>query len=174
MTGRLHSRRCSPPFANDFPIGAAVGRPQLLGERGQLLAKHFNSVTAGNAMKWDTIQPVEGTFNYTDADAIVAFARANAMKVRGHTFVWYNQTPAWVFNDANGQPMTATAANKTLLLARLEAHIRALGALSYIAPILSTAILVLCGLAPATTALLIAALLVTMGAILASAVGARR
>lgn len=114
-------------FASDFPIGAAVGRPQLLGERGQLLAKHFNSVTAGNAMKWDTIQPVEGTFNYADADAITAFARTNGMKVRGHTFVWHNQTPAWVFNDASGQPMTATAANKTLLLSRLEAHIRALG-----------------------------------------------
>ncbi|WP_246158029.1 endo-1,4-beta-xylanase [Catellatospora sichuanensis] len=114
-------------FANDFPIGAAVGRPQLLAERGQLLAKHFNSVTAGNAMKWDATEPTEGVFTYTDADAIVAFARANAMLVRGHTFVWHNQTPAWVFNDANGQPMTATAANKTLLLARLEAHIRAVG-----------------------------------------------
>lgn len=114
-------------FADDFPIGAAVGRPQLLAERGQLLAKHFNSVTAGNAMKWDATEPTEGVYNWTDADAIVAFARANAMLVRGHTFVWHNQTPAWVFNDANGQPMTATAANKTLLLARLEAHIRAVG-----------------------------------------------
>ena len=46
--------------------------------------------------------------------------------------------------------------------------IRALGALSYAAPILSTALLVLCGLAPPTVTLLIAALLVTAGAVLAS------
>ena len=46
--------------------------------------------------------------------------------------------------------------------------IRALGALSYAAPILSTALLVLCGLAPPTITLLIAALLVTAGAVLAS------
>ncbi|MDI1461180.1 endo-1,4-beta-xylanase [Catellatospora sp. KI3] len=114
-------------FANDFPIGAAVGRSELLAEHGQLLAKHFNSLTPGNALKWDATEPTEGVFNYTDADAIVAFAKANGIKVRGHTFVWHQQTPAWVFNDAAGQPMTATAANKTLLLARLEAHIRAVG-----------------------------------------------
>ena len=46
--------------------------------------------------------------------------------------------------------------------------IRALGALSYAAPILSTALLVLCGLAPPTLTLVLAALLVTTGALLAS------
>ena len=101
--------------------------PQTLGERARLLTKHFSQVTPGNAMKWDATEPTEGTFRYTDADAIVAFAKANGMKIRGHTFVWHQQTPAWVFLDAAGQPMTATAANKTLLLTRLENHIRALG-----------------------------------------------
>src|SRR5262249_47688312 len=46
--------------------------------------------------------------------------------------------------------------------------IRALGALSYVAPILSTALLIACGLAQPTSALLLAALLVTAGAVLAS------
>ena len=46
--------------------------------------------------------------------------------------------------------------------------IRALGALSYATPILSTALLVACGLARPTGALLLAALLVTAGAVLAS------
>ena len=46
--------------------------------------------------------------------------------------------------------------------------IRALGALSYAAPILSTGLLILCGLAQPTGTLLIAALLVTVGAVLAS------
>ena len=114
-------------LAADFPIGAAIALPQTLGERARLLTKHFNQVTPGNALKWDATEPTEGAFRYTDADALVAFAKANNLRVRGHTFVWHNQTPAWVFTDANGQPMTATAANKTLLLTRLENHIRAVG-----------------------------------------------
>src|SRR5688572_27597737 len=32
-----------------------------------------------------------------------------------------------MFNDANGQPMTPTEANKVLLLSRLEDHIRNVG-----------------------------------------------
>lgn len=46
--------------------------------------------------------------------------------------------------------------------------IRALGALSYATPILSTAILIACGLAEPTGTLLVAAVLVTVGAVLAS------
>jgi drug/metabolite transporter (DMT)-like permease len=46
--------------------------------------------------------------------------------------------------------------------------IRALGALSYAAPVLSTGLLVLCGLAAPTATLIVAALLVTVGAVMAS------
>ena len=46
--------------------------------------------------------------------------------------------------------------------------IRALGALSYATPILSTALLIVCGLAEPTATLLLAALLVAGGATLAS------
>ena len=46
--------------------------------------------------------------------------------------------------------------------------IRALGALSYATPILSTALLIACGLAEPTGTLLLAAVLVTSGAALAS------
>lgn len=111
-------------LADHFPVGAAIGLPQTLGEHARLLSKHFNSVTPGNALKWDATQPTEGTFRFADADAMVDFAKANGMQVRGHTLVWHNQMPDWVFQDANGQPMTATAENKALLLSRLETHIR--------------------------------------------------
>ena len=49
-----------------------------------------------------------------------------------------------------------------------QGDIRALGAASYATPILSTGLLILCGLAQPTSTLLIAALLVTVGAVLAS------
>ncbi len=108
----------------EFPVGAAITGAEITTEHGDLLAKHFNSVTPGNALKWDATEPTENVFSYTQADPLIAFAKAHGMKVRGHTLVWHNQTPAWVFQDATGAAMTATAENKALLLARLENHIR--------------------------------------------------
>jgi endo-1,4-beta-xylanase len=107
-----------------FPVGAAVWQGDLTGEHAFLLTKHFNSLTSENDMKWGTLQPTEGTFNFAPADAQVNFAKANNMSIRGHTLVWHNQNPAWLFNDANGQPMTPTPENKALLLQRLRNHIQ--------------------------------------------------
>src|SRR5262249_8013227 len=76
-------------------------------------------------MKWSALQPTEGTFTFATADAEVSLAKANNMLVRGHTLIWHNQNPAWLFNDANGNPMTPTPENKALLLQRMDAHIRA-------------------------------------------------
>jgi endo-1,4-beta-xylanase len=112
-------------FAEYFDVGAAIYQGDLSGEHAVLLTKHFNSITSENDMKWGSLQPTEGTFTYANADAQVSFAKANNMKVRGHTLVWHQQTPAWVFNDASGNPMTATPENKALLLQRMENHIRA-------------------------------------------------
>jgi endo-1,4-beta-xylanase len=111
-------------FAADFPIGTAVSRPQLLGEQAELLTHHFNAITPGNAMKWDATERTENSFTYTDADAMVEFAKIHQLKVRGHTLVWHQQTPAWVFSDASGTALTPTAASKELVLSRLENHIR--------------------------------------------------
>ena len=107
-----------------FPVGAAVWQGDLTGEHAFLLKKHFNSITSENDMKWGSLQPTEGAFTFANADAQVAFAKANNMQVRGHTLVWHTQNPAWLFTDAAGQPMTPTPANKALLLQRLENHIR--------------------------------------------------
>lgn len=111
-------------FAGLFDVGAAVWQGDLAGEHAFLLSKHFNSLTSENDMKWSTLQPSEGTFMFAAADAQVAFAKSRNMKVRGHTLVWHQQAPAWLFNDASGAPMTPTPENKALLLQRLETHIR--------------------------------------------------
>ncbi|GIF21502.1 endo-1,4-beta-xylanase [Actinoplanes tereljensis] len=111
----------------EFPVGAAITGAEILNEHGQLLSKHFNSVTPGNALKWDATEPTENTFNYTQADPLITYAKANGLAIRGHTFVWHNQTPAWVFQRADGTAMTGTADDKTLLLSRLTNHIRNVG-----------------------------------------------
>ena len=110
--------------APDLKIGAAVWEGDISGPHGDLLSKHFSSITAEDAMKWGPIHPTESTYNFAPADALVSFARANGMKVRGHALVWHKQVPDWLFRDPDGNPMTPTPANKALLLKRLDDHIR--------------------------------------------------
>ncbi|HLH06183.1 MAG TPA: endo-1,4-beta-xylanase [Terriglobales bacterium] len=116
-------------YANDFLVGFAAGQQDIIGPHGQLAALHYNSVTPGNDLKWDTTEPTEGNFNFGPADNILAFAQAHNIQMRGHNFVWHNQVPAWVFQDANGVDMSTepfSEANKELLLSRLKNHITTL------------------------------------------------
>jgi endo-1,4-beta-xylanase len=109
----------------DFPIGTALDRTETVGLQSDLLRRHFDSVTPGNALKWDSTEPTEGQFAWTEPDAQVGFGVQNGLRVRGHTLVWHNQTPAWVFQRPDGTPLTASPEDRALLLSRLENHIRA-------------------------------------------------
>ena len=84
-----------------FPIGVAVSPQGLKREdESKLILQQFNSVTPENAMKMGPIHPRENEYNWRDADSIVAFAQRNKMRMRGHTLVWHNQTPDWLFKDS--------------------------------------------------------------------------
>ena len=61
-----------------------------------LIKSEFSTVTAENVMKWESLEPTRGTYNWGPADDLVAFARANGQRVRGHVLVWHNQLPAWL------------------------------------------------------------------------------
>lgn len=61
-------------------------------------SNEFGQITPGNSMKWDTIEPSRGTFNYANGDAIAELAEKNGQLLRCHTLVWYNQLPSWVTN----------------------------------------------------------------------------
>jgi len=108
-------------YKNYFPIGVAVTPGQLRDPaQRSLILKHFNSITAENAMKMGPIHPEEDRYNWRDADAIVEFAVANGLKVRGHNLCWHKQAPKWIFLDQAGNTVT-----KEVLLNRLKAHIYA-------------------------------------------------
>ncbi|MGC3860574.1 endo-1,4-beta-xylanase [Micromonospora chersina] len=62
----------------------------------QLTASEFSTVTAENAMKWESLEPTRGTYNWGPADQLVAFAKQNNQRVRGHVLVWHNQLPGWL------------------------------------------------------------------------------
>jgi endo-1,4-beta-xylanase len=68
-----------------------------------IAATQFSVYTPGNDMKWQVVEPEEGVFDWSGADALVAFAEANNARVRGHTLLWHNQLPTWLTTGvANG------------------------------------------------------------------------
>ncbi|UCC64520.1 MAG: endo-1,4-beta-xylanase [Anaerolineae bacterium] len=82
----------------DIHIGAAVAAGPLRREAlyAETLAREFSMVTTENAMKFGPIHPGRDRYAFEDADAIVEFAAARDMLVRGHTLVWHSQLPAWL------------------------------------------------------------------------------
>lgn len=102
-------------------IGGALNTGHIMGTdaKGQaLVAAQFNTVTAENDMKWEMMQPESGQFDFKSADALVEFCEANDIFLVGHTLLWHQQTPDWVFEDENGE-----VASRELVLSRLKNHI---------------------------------------------------
>ncbi|WP_405470833.1 endo-1,4-beta-xylanase [Streptomyces canus] len=79
-------------------MGTAVTGSKLTGTYGDLAGAQFNSLTPGNAMKWGSVEPTRGSYNWAEADQIVNFAEAHGQQVRGHTLVWHSQNPSWLTN----------------------------------------------------------------------------
>jgi len=95
--------------ARGIHIGTAVA-PSHLSEAAyaETLAREFNQAEPENAMKFGPIHPGPKEYNFGPADAVVEFARAHRMDVRGHTLVWHNQVSNWVKNG-NFTPEQLTA-----------------------------------------------------------------
>src|ERR1700716_3333135 len=78
-------------YKDFFPIGVAVSPRSVGGPDSALILQQFNSLTPENAMKMGPIHPEENRYNWRDADAIVNFAQAHGLKVRGHNLCWHEQ-----------------------------------------------------------------------------------
>lgn len=102
-------------------VGAAIMSQALDDpQAASILATHFSSLTAENEMKPLLLQREKGTFTFEEADRIVDFARRHGQQVIGHTLCWHQQTPAWMFEDVQGQPLPRRDA-----LENLRTHIHA-------------------------------------------------
>ena len=108
-------------FKNDFKIGAALNRRQIFENdvRGvEIVKTHFNSITPENDLKWALVHPEPAKYDFEAPDRFVEFGEKHGMFIVGHTLVWHNQTPAWVFQDEKGNPV-----DRDTLLKRLRDHI---------------------------------------------------
>ena len=159
-------------------LGAALGLAGVallaLG-RGVAFAADYAlgyTLALGCAFAWSIYSVLSRRFGETPTDAIAAFCAASAvLSLLCHLLfertVWPASGGAWLAVLALGVG-PAGAAFYLWDYAVKRGDIRALGAFSYATPVLSTALLIVCGFAAPTWALLLAALLVAGGAALAS------
>lgn len=78
-------------------IGTAV-RPSQFSEKryASALAREFNMVEPEDALKWWVLRRDGRAYDFDEGDAVVRFAQAHRMRVRGHCLVWARDNPDWL------------------------------------------------------------------------------
>ncbi len=116
LTGFASAQTAAPqPFRMlasqaNLDIGAAVALQPLLNDPQYVatLIREFNLIVPENALKFAVLSSAPGQYNFSGADYIVDFARANNMKVFGHVLVWHDRIPAWVLNGGYNRDQLLT------------------------------------------------------------------
>jgi len=109
-------------FRTHFLVGAALNRAQVFEEdtRGATIVKsQFNTISPENLLKWQQVHPRPDRYDFDAADQYVAFGEKYKMFIVGHTLIWHNQTPKWVFEDEKG-----SVVSREVLLMRMRDHIQ--------------------------------------------------
>lgn len=108
-------------FDNTFLMGAALNRSHIAGDdaRGiELVKNQYNAITSENILKWENVHPEPNQYDFEASDQYVEFGEENNMFIVGHTLIWHNQTPEWVFLDEEGNQL-----DRKGLLERMRNHI---------------------------------------------------
>jgi len=108
-------------FADCFLIGGAYNRRLVTGKdpnAAAIAARHFNTATAENDMKWSLIHPEPNEYNWGPADSFMEFCEKNNMAPIGHCLLWHAQIPRYTFRKESGELLSRDA-----LLARMKEHI---------------------------------------------------
>ncbi len=85
-----------------------------------LVLRHFDTITPENILKWQPVHPEPGRYNFAPADRLVEMSASAGLFLVGHTLVWHQQTPRWVFEGKDGQK-----ADREVMLGRMREHIQA-------------------------------------------------
>ena len=122
-------------YKDYFRIGTATTSNLLDNEPYiKIIKAQYNSMTLGNSFKPDsildhnkTVRDVE-KYMYSPAvkfDAVkkeLDYARDNGLTVRGHTLLWHNQTPEWLFYK--NYNIGGELADRETMLSRMENYIK--------------------------------------------------
>ncbi|MCR4579102.1 MAG: endo-1,4-beta-xylanase, partial [Treponema sp.] len=71
----------------------------------EIASKHFNLIVAENDTKMERVYKGLNDFDFSKADKLIKFGKANNQDIRWHTLVWHSQSPDWIFDkDAKAEP----------------------------------------------------------------------
>ncbi len=122
LSTRVHAQTTlKEAFKNDFLIGTALNESQFTGQNAKeaaLAGAQFNTISPENVLKWEPVHPEPDRYNFGPGDSYVEFGLKNHMFIIGHNLIWHSQTPKWVFQDDQGNPIS-----RDTLLKRMHDHI---------------------------------------------------
>ena len=77
--------------------GAATEHGKLSGDAAfaALFAQQCDLLVPEGELKWNTLRPTPGSFNFGPSDELYAFTQQHQMKYRGHTLMWHEALPKW-------------------------------------------------------------------------------
>ncbi len=104
-------------YADDFSIGGEVeqgggnheffvGNITTSGNVRSDFIQYWDQITPENEGKWGSVEGTRDVYNWAPLDRIYNYARENNIPVKAHTFVWGNQSPAWL-NNLSGPEVAA-------------------------------------------------------------------
>lgn len=86
-------------YKDYFTIGTAVNSINIK-DNYSLITEQFNSLTCENSMKYGVMLKTNGEYDFKNADEHYEFAKNNNIAVRGHNFVWHNQTAKQIMDNS--------------------------------------------------------------------------
>jgi endo-1,4-beta-xylanase len=109
-------------YAGRFLIGNVMSPGERESPRFGVLSRHFDIITAENAMKPASLQREQGVFTFEQADLMVDAVLAAGLKMHGHTLAWHQQSPAWM--NYEGIPRNEAVGNLTGHVKTVAGHFR--------------------------------------------------
>jgi endo-1,4-beta-xylanase len=109
-------------FKDHFLVGTAIEKRIFEADettRLALVKQQYNALTSCNMLKWERFNPMPGQYAFEPVDQFLKLAEGEDMYIVGHVLFWHEQTPAWVFQDDQGNEITRDA-----LLARMRERVR--------------------------------------------------
>ncbi|MCL1878257.1 MAG: endo-1,4-beta-xylanase [Defluviitaleaceae bacterium] len=107
-------------FEKHFMMGNIVSPDEFNDAELMAMYKHhYNSATAENAMKPESISSAPGVYTFEQADMVVKWAEENKITLIGHAFVWHAQSALWLNRNEDGTPIPRAQAK-----ANMEAFIK--------------------------------------------------
>ncbi|KAK1300285.1 hypothetical protein QJS10_CPB13g00523 [Acorus calamus] len=109
-----------------FPFGCAI-RKAIIGNTAyqSWFASRFKVTVFEDEMKWYSTEKVQGKEDYSDADAMVAFAKQHGISIRGHNILWDDPKYqlGWVSALSNDQLRQAVERRITSVVSRYAGQV---------------------------------------------------